>query len=102
MERPTCDELLSPTDPFLYPLELHSDIFVAADHGKVIPITQNLLRDVVWDVAQRVRRGDVVDSEILNMWPSAYWASCKKSLGMRIGGGPAQGGAERRVDERGR
>ncbi|KAG7292177.1 hypothetical protein NEMBOFW57_002212 [Staphylotrichum longicolle] len=95
MERPTCDELLSPTDPFLYPLELHSDIFAAADHGKVIPITQTLLRDVVWDVAQRVRRGDVVDSEILNMWPSAYWASCKKSLGMRFGGSAAPGGAER-------
>ncbi len=101
MERPTCDDLLSSTDPFLYPLELHNDIFTAADHGKVIPITQNLLRDVVWDVAQRVRRGDVVDAEILNMWPTAYWASCKKSLGMRFGSQP-EGGVEMKDEERGR
>ncbi len=104
MERPTCDELLSPTDPFLYPLELHSDVFSAADHGKVIPITPNLLRDVVWDVAQRVRRGDAIDSEILDLWPSAYWASCKKSLGLRFpnAAGEQQGGGEMKEDERAR
>lgn len=95
-QRPTCEELLSPTDPFLYPLELSSDVFTAAEHGKVIPITQELLRDVVWDVAQRVRRGDAVDAEVLQLWPTAYWASCKKSLAMRGGsglGGNVGGGA---------
>ncbi|KAL2178478.1 kinase-like domain-containing protein [Thermothelomyces heterothallicus CBS 202.75] len=90
-QRPTCEELLCPTDPFLYPMELSSDVFTAADHGKVIPITQELLRDVVWDVAQRVRRGDAADAEVLKLWPAAYWASCKKSLAMRSGAGP--GGA---------
>ncbi|KAL2159249.1 hypothetical protein VTH06DRAFT_2683 [Thermothelomyces fergusii] len=90
-QRPTCEELLSPTDPFLYPMELPSDVFAAADHGKVIPITQELLRDVVWDVAQRVRRGDAADAEVLKLWPAAYWASCKKSLAMRSGAG--SGGA---------
>ncbi|EAQ89242.1 hypothetical protein CHGG_05861 [Chaetomium globosum CBS 148.51] len=84
-QRPSCEELLSPTDPFLYPMELSNDIFAAADHGKVIPITPELLRDVVWDVAQRVRRGDAVDNEVLQLWPTAYWASCKKSLAMRNG-----------------
>ncbi|KAL2153972.1 hypothetical protein VTH82DRAFT_2648 [Thermothelomyces myriococcoides] len=86
-QRPTCEELLSPTDPFLYPTELSSDVFAAADQGKVIPITQELLRDVVWDVAQRVRRGDAADAEVLKLWPAAYWASCKKSLSMRSGAG---------------
>jgi serine/threonine-protein kinase TTK/MPS1 len=84
-QRPSCEELLSLTDPFLYPMELSNDIFTAADHGKVIPITPELLRDVVWDVAQRVRRGDAVDNEVLQLWPTAYWASCKKSLAMRNG-----------------
>ncbi|KAK4035238.1 kinase-like domain-containing protein [Parachaetomium inaequale] len=94
-QRPTCEELLCPTDPFLYPMELSSDIFAAADHGKVIPITPELLRDVVWDVAQRVRRGDAVSAEVLQMWPTAYWASCKKSLAMRNGlAGGAAGGQQ--------
>ncbi|KAK4142116.1 kinase-like domain-containing protein [Dichotomopilus funicola] len=86
--RPTCDELLAPTDPFLYPIELSSadgsavsgSHNGAVDMDKAIPITPDLLRDVVWDVAQRVRRGDVVDAEVLQLWPTAYWASCKKSL----------------------
>ncbi|KAK3298965.1 kinase-like domain-containing protein [Chaetomium fimeti] len=93
-QRPSCEELLSPTDPFLYPMELSNDIFTAADHGKVIPITPELLRDVVWDVAQRVRRGDAVNNEVLQLWPTAYWASCKKSLAMRNGlsGSPAATG----------
>ncbi|KAK4153953.1 kinase-like domain-containing protein [Chaetomidium leptoderma] len=86
-ERPTCEELLSLTDPFLYPMELSASMLAAAEHGDVIPITPDLLRDVVWDVAQRVQRGDVVDSEILNLWPTAYWASCKRSLGSRTGSG---------------
>ncbi|KAL2122417.1 hypothetical protein VTJ04DRAFT_2872 [Mycothermus thermophilus] len=79
--RPTCDELLSPTDPFLYPLELSPAVFEAADHGQVIPITQELLRDVIWNVAQRMRLDSPPDKEILEMWPQAYWASCKKVLG---------------------
>ncbi len=98
-ERPTCDELLSPTDPFLYPLELAPEVFAAADHGRILPITQELLRDVVWDVAQRVRRGDAVDAEVLKLWPAAYWASCKKSLamrGMNAAGGEGQQQQQRR------
>jgi serine/threonine-protein kinase TTK/MPS1 len=95
-QRPSCEELLSPTDPFLYPLELSSDIFAAADHGQVIPLTQELLRDVVWDVVQRVKRGEGGDGEVLKMWPTAYWASCKKALGIRGGVAGGGGGAEGR------
>ncbi|KAK4127173.1 kinase-like protein [Parathielavia appendiculata] len=84
-QRPSCEELLSPTDPFLYPLELSPDIVAAADHGQVIPLTQELLRDVVWDVVQRVRRGEAADGEVLKVWPAAYWASCKRSLATRSG-----------------
>jgi serine/threonine-protein kinase TTK/MPS1 len=80
-QRPTCDELLAPTDPFLYPLELSPAVFAAADHGQVIPITQELLRDVVWNVVKRCRQDSPSDSEALDLWPQAYWASCKKVLG---------------------
>ncbi|KAK4103165.1 kinase-like protein [Parathielavia hyrcaniae] len=84
-QRPPCEELLSPTDAFLYPLEPSSEMVAAADHGQVIPITQELLRDVVWDVVQRVRRGEAADGEVLKVWPAAYWTSCKKSLVIRSG-----------------
>ncbi|SPQ19360.1 f78984c4-1909-4808-8479-3ca6319ef20c [Thermothielavioides terrestris] len=90
--RPSCDELLSETDPFLYPLELSPSVFAAADHGDVLPITSDLLRDVIWNVVRRCRQGNVDENEALRLWPAAYWASCKKVLaGMNASGGGGNG-----------
>ncbi|KAL1839849.1 hypothetical protein VTJ49DRAFT_1080 [Mycothermus thermophilus] len=83
--RPTCDELLSPTDPFLYPMELSPAVFEAADHGEVIPISKDILKDVIWNVVQRMRMDNPEDKEVLEMWAPAYWASCKRVLAAHKG-----------------
>jgi serine/threonine-protein kinase TTK/MPS1 len=78
--RPSCTELLADTDPFLYPLELSPSAVAAAVRGDAIPITQELLRDVIWNVVDRCRKGSPTDQEALQLWPVAYWTSCKKVL----------------------
>lgn len=89
--RPTCDELLSPTDPFLYPLELSPAVFAAADHGEVIPITPALMQHVIYNVFRTCKMTDVSDFDARELFPAAYWASCKQILAndaVMGGGGP--------------
>ncbi|KAB5580905.1 kinase-like domain-containing protein, partial [Coniochaeta sp. 2T2.1] len=80
-ERPTCEELLSDSDPFLYPLEFDPEVFGAGD-GKALPVTEELLGRIIQSVVQRCRERLPTDGEAMSAWPSAYWASVKKNVGV--------------------
>jgi serine/threonine-protein kinase TTK/MPS1 len=78
--RPTCDELLSNTDPFLYPAELHPSVLAAAEQGNAIPITEDMLSRVVQSVVQQCRKEMPSEHEALVLWPQAYWSGVKRTL----------------------
>ncbi|ELQ33271.1 hypothetical protein M0657_003524 [Pyricularia oryzae] len=73
--RPTCEELLTETDPFLYPQEVDMD--------RVLPMTEELLTRVIHSVVNRCRDRMPTDGELMTAWPNAYWASVKKSVGSK-------------------
>ncbi|KAK0655590.1 kinase-like domain-containing protein [Cercophora newfieldiana] len=79
-ERPTCDELLADTDPFLYPQEFDPAVYAAAEHGKVLPVTEELLSRIIQSVVQRCRERLPTEGEAVSTWPGAYWASVKKAV----------------------
>ncbi|KAK7757749.1 hypothetical protein SLS62_000127 [Diatrype stigma] len=70
--RPTCAELLSTADPFLYPAEVGPD---------ALPITEELLGRIIQSVVARCRDRMPTDAEALSVWPQAYWGSVAKAIG---------------------
>ncbi|KAI1754108.1 kinase-like domain-containing protein [Xylaria castorea] len=70
--RPTCEELLSPNDAFLYPIE--------TPDGS-LPISEELLGRIIQSVVTRCRERMPTDSEVLGVWPQAYWGSVAKTIG---------------------
>ncbi|KAI0404438.1 kinase-like domain-containing protein [Xylaria palmicola] len=70
--RPTCEELLSPTDPFLYPIETPTGS---------LPITEELLGRIIQSVVTRCRERMPTEAEVLSVWPQAYWGSVSKAIG---------------------
>ncbi|KAI0876825.1 kinase-like domain-containing protein [Hypoxylon argillaceum] len=70
--RPTCEELLSPTDPFLYPVETPTGS---------LPITEELLGRIIQSVVTRCRERMPTEAEVLSVWPQAYWGSVAKAIG---------------------
>ncbi|GAW12309.1 hypothetical protein ANO14919_016740 [Xylariales sp. No.14919] len=70
--RPTCEELLAPTDPFLYPIE--------TPDGS-LPITEELLGRIIQSVVTRCRERMPTEAEVLSVWPQAYWGSVAKAIG---------------------
>ncbi|EGX90471.1 checkpoint protein kinase, putative [Cordyceps militaris CM01] len=69
--RPTCEELLHYSDPFLYPAEM-SD--------KALPIDEELLGRIIQSVTTRCRERMPTESEASSVWPQAYWASIRKAM----------------------
>lgn len=74
--RPTCEELLSRSDPFLYPVE--------APEG-TLPITEELLGRIIQSVVTRCRERMPTEAESLSVWPQAYWGSVAKAVGRELG-----------------
>lgn len=72
--RPTCEELLHETDPFLYPAEV-SD--------RAVPIDEELLGRIIQSVVTRCRERMPTEAEIMSLWPQAYWSSAKKATSGR-------------------
>ncbi|TDZ53484.1 Serine/threonine-protein kinase MPS1 [Colletotrichum trifolii] len=68
--RPTCEELLHETDPFLYPNEMSE---------KALPIDEELLGRIIQSVVGRCRERMPTEAEAMSLWPLAYWASVKKA-----------------------
>ncbi|CCF44034.1 hypothetical protein CH063_00499 [Colletotrichum higginsianum] len=68
--RPTCEELLHETDPFLYPIEMSE---------KALPIDEELLGRIIQSVVTRCRERMPTETEAMSVWPSAYWSSVKKA-----------------------
>ncbi|CRK35443.1 hypothetical protein BN1708_006744 [Verticillium longisporum] len=68
--RPTCEELLHETDPFLHPVELHD---------KALPIDEELLGRIIQSVVTRCRERMPTEAEARSVWPGAYWQSVKKA-----------------------
>ncbi|KAL7932246.1 kinase-like domain-containing protein [Trichoderma chlorosporum] len=73
--RPTCEELLYDSDPFLYPAEINSD--------KALPIDEELLGRIIQSVVSRCRERMPTESEGATVWPQAYWNSIRKSMANR-------------------
>ncbi|KAM0345213.1 hypothetical protein ACHAPU_006610 [Fusarium lateritium] len=73
--RPTCEELLHESDPFLYPAELTD---------KALPIDEELLGRIIQSVVTRCRDRMPTEAESLSVWPQAYWASVKKAMAGRM------------------
>ena len=69
--RPTCEELLAGTDPFLYPMEM-------AD--RAMPVDEDLLGRIIQSVVQRCRERMPTEAEAVSVWPAAYWASVRKTV----------------------
>lgn len=74
-QRPTCEELLSPKDPFLHPVEI--------PHGS-LPITEELLGRIIQSVVTRCRERMPTEAEALSVWPHAYWGSVAKAIGRDV------------------
>ncbi|KAK4182694.1 hypothetical protein QBC35DRAFT_146823 [Podospora australis] len=95
-ERPTCDELLADTDPFLYPQEFDPSVYAAAEQGKVLPLTEDLLSRIIQSVVQRCREKLPTEGEAVASWPNAYWHSINKQVtganGGSSGGGSSSSG----------
>lgn len=75
--RPTCEELLSLQDPFLYPVE--------CGEGQ-LPVSEELLGRIVQSVVARCRERMPTEAEALSVWPGAYWGSVAKAVGRDLGG----------------
>jgi len=73
--RPTCEELLSSTDPFLHPVE--------TPDGS-LPITEELLGRIIQSVVTRCRERMPTEAEVLSVWPQAYWGSVAKAIGQEV------------------
>ncbi|KAG6001414.1 hypothetical protein E4U21_004334 [Claviceps maximensis] len=73
--RPTCEELLHVTDPFLYPVEF-SD--------KALPIDEELLGRIIQSVVSKCRERMPTEAECATGWPQAYWTSIRKAMAGRI------------------
>lgn len=74
-KRPTCEELLYDSDPFLYPAELTD---------KALPIDEELLGRIIQSVVTRCREQMPTDAESMSVWPQAYWASVKRATANRM------------------
>ncbi|KAI0009488.1 kinase-like domain-containing protein [Xylariaceae sp. FL0662B] len=70
--RPTCRDLLAPTDPFLYPVE--------TPEGS-LPISEELLGRIIQSVVTRCRERMPTEAEAISVWPQAYWGSIAKAVG---------------------
>ncbi|KAF3769166.1 kinase-like protein, partial [Cryphonectria parasitica EP155] len=75
--RPTCAELLSENDPFLYPMEYAVDIPGMEDS---LPVTEELLGRIIQSVVTRCRERLPTEGEAVSAWPAAYWTSVKKAI----------------------
>ncbi|KAG5975169.1 hypothetical protein E4U58_001797 [Claviceps cyperi] len=73
--RPTCEELLHVTDPFLYPVEF-SD--------RALPIDEELLGRIIKSVVTRCRERMPTEAESAGSWPQAYWTSIRKAMAGRV------------------
>ncbi|KAJ2892935.1 kinase-like protein [Zalerion maritima] len=74
--RPRCEELLSESNPFLYPVEMSSD-------ASVLPMSEDLLSRIIQSVVMRCKEGMPSDAEVMTVWPQAYWASARKHVGLK-------------------
>ncbi|CAK7201965.1 hypothetical protein SEUCBS139899_004681 [Sporothrix eucalyptigena] len=78
--RPTCDELLSPMDPFLFPEAQYMSIGGGAE---CMPITEELLGRIIQSVVTRCRERMPTDGEAVSAWPAAYWSSVRRAVAAR-------------------
>lgn len=85
--RPTCEELLLPTDPFLYPeaamTTTTTTAMMMADGLDSMPVTEELLSRIIQSVVTRCRERMPTEGEALSAWPAAYWASVRRAVTAR-------------------
>lgn len=67
-QRPTCEQLLSENDPFLYPQEFS----MAGLDGQVLPINEDMMKRIVHSVVSKCRDRMPTEGEVLSTWPEAF------------------------------
>ncbi|GAB1311334.1 Serine/threonine-protein kinase MPS1 [Madurella fahalii] len=72
-DRPTCDELLAETDPFLYPQEFPSG-------EEFVPLTQDYLGRLLLRVIQKCRSQMPSDDEVMQVWAKGYYEGLKRAM----------------------
>ncbi|KXX76860.1 Serine/threonine-protein kinase MPS1 [Madurella mycetomatis] len=72
-DRPTCDELLAETDPFLYPQEFPSG-------EEFVPLTQDYLGRLLLRVVQKCRSHIPSDDEVMQVWAKGYYEGLKRAM----------------------
>jgi serine/threonine-protein kinase TTK/MPS1 len=82
-QRPSCDRLLSKSDPFLYPQEYDADEIGAGGNSKVLPITEEVLGRIIASVVSRCKERLPTEDEYLSAWPGAYFSSVQKAVEAR-------------------
>lgn len=88
-ERPSCAQLLSENDAFLYPIEYAVDTPGMED---ALPVTEELLSRIIQSVVTRCRERVPTEGEVLSAWPAAYWASVKRAIASQDGGSASAAG----------
>jgi serine/threonine-protein kinase TTK/MPS1 len=81
-QRPSCDALLSESDPFLYPPEFDMDA-LGEGGNKALPITEEILGRIIASVVSRCKERLPTDGEYLSAWPGAYFSSVRKAVETR-------------------
>lgn len=74
--RPTAEELLAHSDPFLYPVEVPGTDGSSA----ALPVSEDLLSRIIQSVVMRCKEGIPSDTEVMSAWPKAYWLSAQKHV----------------------
>jgi serine/threonine-protein kinase TTK/MPS1 len=78
--RPSCDSLLSGSDPFLYPQEFALDVLAEGGNNKALPITEEILGRIIASVVSRCKERLPTEGEYLSAWPGAYFSSVRKAV----------------------
>jgi serine/threonine-protein kinase TTK/MPS1 len=76
-ERPTCDELLAETDPFLYPREFDAGVYAGAEQSLVLPVTEEVLGQIIQSVVRRCKAKMPSMEEVESVWGKAYFSALK-------------------------
>lgn len=70
-KRPSAEELLSDTDPFLNPVE-YDDL--------ALPMTEDLLGRILLNVVNKIKEKPATEHELLKAWPQGYFERLRQNM----------------------
>ena len=75
-QRPTVDQLLTASDPFLYP----DAVAVAVANKDTVPVSQDLIARLQHNILKHVREKGMPSDAELSTWPAKFFASIKAAV----------------------